>query len=92
MSFRTASLIIGTAFVTVILMKNTDEVSFWIFGNFLVSKLILLGVTLGIGIIIGLTIVKPVTLIVDKASKKEEGDTSPDGGADINEDDRAYIN
>jgi uncharacterized integral membrane protein len=53
MSSKTIFIIVVTILVTIILMKNTDEVSFWIFGNHSVPKLAVLGVMFGVGLILG---------------------------------------
>lgn len=53
MRAKTIFIIVVTVLVTVILMKNTDEVSFWIFGNRYVPKLAVLGVMFGTGLILG---------------------------------------
>jgi uncharacterized integral membrane protein len=53
MNSKTIFIIVVTILVTVILMKNTDEVNFWIFGNHSIPKLAVLGVMFGIGLILG---------------------------------------
>jgi len=40
-------------------MKNTDEVNFWIFGDMRLSKLAVLGVMFGLGLIIGFLAGRP---------------------------------
>ena len=64
MSAKTIFIIIVTVLVTVILMKNTDEVSFWIFGDAKVPKLAVLGVMFGLGLIVG--------YLTGRPKKKEE--------------------
>lgn len=59
MSLKTIFIIVITILVTVILMKNTDEVNFWIFGNHSVPKLAVLGVMFGAGLIVGYMIGRP---------------------------------
>ncbi len=44
MSGKSIFIIVVTVLVTVILMKNTDEVTFWIFGDVEIPKLAVLGV------------------------------------------------
>jgi len=56
MNAKTILIIILTALVTVILMKNMDEVNFWIFGNHSVPKLAVLGTMFIIGVVVGLMI------------------------------------
>lgn len=53
MSAKTISIIVLTALVTIILMKNMDEVNFWIFGNHSVSKLAVMGTLFILGVIVG---------------------------------------
>lgn len=53
MNSKTIFIILVTILVTVILMKNTDEVTFWIFGNRSIPKLAVLGVMFGTGLILG---------------------------------------
>ena len=59
MSPKTIFIIVVTILVTIVLMKNTDEVNFWIFGNHSVPKLAVLGVMFGIGLIVGYLIGRP---------------------------------
>lgn len=53
MSAKTIFIIIVTILVTIILMKNTDEVVFWIFGDVRVPKLAVLGVMFALGFVVG---------------------------------------
>lgn len=53
MSAKTISIIVLTALVTIILMKNMDEVNFWIFGNHSVSKLAVMGTLFILGVLVG---------------------------------------
>ncbi len=50
---KTIFIIVVTILVTIVLMKNTEEVNFWIFGNHSVPKLAVLGVMFAIGFILG---------------------------------------
>jgi hypothetical protein len=59
MTFKTIFIIVVTVLVTIILMNNTDEVSFWIFGDVRLSKLAVLGVMFGLGLIIGFMAGRP---------------------------------
>ncbi len=56
MNAKTIFIIVLTALVTIILMKNMDEVNFWIFGNYSIPKLAVLGTMFVIGVIVGLMI------------------------------------
>lgn len=53
MSPKTIFIIVVTILVTIVLMKNTEEVNFWIFGDHSVPKLAVLGVMFAIGFILG---------------------------------------
>jgi hypothetical protein len=53
MSFKTIFIIIVSVLVTIILMNNTDEIQFWIFGNAKIPKLAVLGFMFGLGAIVG---------------------------------------
>ena len=46
-------IIIITVLVTIILMNNTDTVTFWIFGNVEIPKLSIRGVLFALGFILG---------------------------------------
>ena len=59
MTFKTIFIIVVSVLVTIILMNNTDEVSFWIFGDVRLSKLAVLGVMFGLGLIIGFMAGRP---------------------------------
>lgn len=56
MNAKTIFIILLTALVTIILMKNADEVEFWIFGTYMVPKLAVLGTMFLIGVVVGLMI------------------------------------
>jgi hypothetical protein len=91
MSAKTIFIIIVTVLVTIVLMNNTDEVSFWIFGDAEIPKLAILGVMFGLGLIVG--------YLTGRPKKKDE---TPEPYADykpakeekpaLNEEDRDYIN
>ena len=59
MRAKTIFIIVVTVLVTVILMKNMDEVNFWIFGMRSVPKLAVLGTMFFIGAIVGFLIGRP---------------------------------
>lgn len=97
MRAKTIFIIIMTVLVTVILMNNTDSVTFWIFGDVQIPKLAILGVLFALGFLLGFlargqrkrveqefTIQKPTT--TDPAIGY--GDTSP---ADDDFSDENYI-
>lgn len=53
MSAKTAFIVIVTTLLTIVMMKNTEEVNFWIFGNHSFSKITVMGGMLGVGLIVG---------------------------------------
>lgn len=53
MKAKTIFIIVLTALVTIVLMKNADEVNFWIFGDYTIPKLAILGTMFLIGVIVG---------------------------------------
>lgn len=89
MSAKTIFIIVITILVTVILMKNTDEVSFWIFGDVEIPKLAVLGVMFGLGLIVG--------YLAGRPKKKQEivdsypDNRSPEENKILSDDDRDYI-
>jgi uncharacterized integral membrane protein len=90
MSVKTIFIIIISVLVTVILMNNTDDVNFWIFGNTRVPKLAILGAMFVLGLIIGYLVGRP------KQSRKPnhpdlvaEDDNLPEDY--LSDEDREYI-
>jgi len=71
MSFKTIFIIVVSVLVTVILMNNTDEINFWLFGNARIPKLAILGLMFGLGLIIGFIAGRP-----GKNSQKISGNNS----------------
>lgn len=91
MRAKTIFIVVVTVLVTVILMKNMDEVNFWIFGMRSVPKLAVLGTMFLIGAIVGYLIGRP--------KKRPAGptDLSEDTSIDepykpLDDNDRDYIN
>ncbi|HZH55068.1 MAG TPA: hypothetical protein VFD72_05405 [Sphingobacteriaceae bacterium] len=70
MKTKTIFIIILTALVTIILMKNADEVNFWIFGDYTIPKLAVLGTMFLIGVIVG--------WMLGRSKKKKEIASEPD--------------
>lgn len=70
MNAKTIFIIILTVLVTIILMKNTDEVIFWIFGDRYIPKLAILGSMFAFGVVVGFLLGRP--------RKKSELSTSSD--------------
>lgn len=67
MSIKTIFVVSVSVLATVILMKNTDEVTFWVFGDMYISKLAILAIMFVLGFIIGVIIARP-------AKKKPAGE------------------
>jgi preprotein translocase subunit SecG len=59
MTFKTIFIIIVSVLVTIILMNNTDEINFWLFGNTRIPKLAILGLMFGLGLILGFIAGRP---------------------------------
>ncbi|MXV16001.1 hypothetical protein [Hufsiella ginkgonis] len=81
-------LVIVTVLVTIILMKNTDEVKFWIFGDRYVQKLAVLGTMFGLGLVFGFILGRP-------RKKKPVENTSLEGSPverkELSAEDEEYI-
>ncbi len=97
MSFKTIFIIVVSVLVTIILMNNTDEINFWLFGNARIPKLAILGLMFGLGLIIGFIAGRP-----GKNSQKisnNDFDPSPYNSSDssvkdqdlLSDEDREYI-
>ncbi|SFC47910.1 hypothetical protein SAMN05421747_11237 [Parapedobacter composti] len=59
MSAKTIFIVVITVLVTVILMKNMDEVNFWIFGTRTVPKLAVMATMFFIGAVVGFLLGRP---------------------------------
>lgn len=59
MSFKTIFIIIISVLVTIILMNNTDEIDFWIFGDARFPKLAILGSMFFLGLVVGFLAGRP---------------------------------
>jgi len=97
MTFKTIFIIVVTVIVTIILMNNTDEVSFWIFGDVRLSKLAVLGVMFGLGLIIGFIAGRPrkktqaVPLNTLDSPYDEDSDYIQNDSDLLSDEDREYI-
>ena len=90
MSAKTISVIVLTVLVTVILMKNMDEVNFWIFGTRSVPKLAVLGTMFFIGAVVGFLIGRPKK---KRDMHESETDAPPfEVRKPLDQDDNDYIN
>lgn len=95
MSFKTILIVVITVLVTIVLMNNTDEINFWIFGNARIPKLTILGSMFGLGLIVGFLAGRPSKKIVE--DDHEERSSLPKNRVDVieqnnlSEEDRDYI-
>lgn len=93
MSGKTIFIIIITVLVTVILMNNTDEIDFWIFGIARVPKLAILGFMFASGFILGVLAGRPRKKNVIIHDHSSPGETLPnDNRSELSDEDRDYIN
>lgn len=94
MNFKTILIIVISVLVTVVLMNNTDEIDFWIFGDARIPKLTILGSMFGLGLIVGFLAGRPVKKIVPDTHDNTDVpvnnriDTSENT---LSEEDRDYI-
>ena len=95
MNFKTIFIIIISVLVTIVLMNNTDEINFWIFGDARIPKLTILGSMFGSGLIVGFLAGRPAKKIAIVAhedpsiplkNRLEEGENKG-----LSEEDRDYI-
>ncbi len=94
MSAKTIFIIIVTILVTIILMENTEEVDFWLFGEARISKLAILGVFFGLGLIIGFILGRPKKKVAlnDYSKEEDEEIVVEDRKRELTDEDRDYIN
>ena len=59
MTFKTIFTIVVSVLVTIVLMNNTEEIHFWIFGDAKIPKLAVLGMMFGLGLILGFMAGRP---------------------------------
>lgn len=90
MRAKTIFIIAVTVIVTVILMKNMDEVNFWIFGDRSVPKLAVLATMFFIGAVVGFLIGRPRKKT--SAEITSYPDASPEINMPLNKEDDDYIN
>lgn len=96
MRAKTIFIIVVTILVTIILMKNTDEVKFWIFGDRHVPKLAVLGIMFGTGLVLGYLAGRPrkkEDVLTDNAYIHDEitPHTEEDNDSWISPEDDEYI-
>ena len=86
MSFKTIFIIVVSVLVTIILMNNTDEINFWLFGDARIPKLAVLGLMFGLGLILGFIAGRP-----GKSSRKNlinHSENAHKNDMDLGENDR----
>ncbi|WP_207427257.1 hypothetical protein [Pedobacter sp. SYSU D00535] len=59
MSAKSLFIIIASVLATVILMNNTEEIDFWLFGSARIPKLAALGAMLALGFVLGFLAGRP---------------------------------
>ncbi len=97
MSAKTIFIIIISVLVTIILMNNTDEVNFWIFGDARVPKLAVLGVMFALGLIVGFVAGRPrkksdvIQDNINSHSYKEEEGIRNSNPNYLSDEDQEYI-
>ncbi len=95
MSFKTIFIIIVSVLVTIILMNNTDEIDFWIFGDAKIPKLAILGFMFGLGLIVGFLAGRPgkKSMIKDDSENDEDDyiDSNTKKQDQLSDEDREYI-
>jgi uncharacterized integral membrane protein len=91
MSIKTIFIIIITILVTVILMNNTDEVNFWIFGQMYIPKLAILGVMFALGFIAGYMAGRPRTRVNEIQEAEIQKNFDPSDRDKLSDEDREYI-
>lgn len=92
MSFKTIFIIVISVMVTIILMNNTDEIDFWIFGNARIPKLAVLGSMFGIGLIVGFMVGRPKPKAINVHEEADRYPTSDNSGEnELSDEDREYI-
>jgi uncharacterized integral membrane protein len=89
MSAKTIFIIIISVLVTIILMNNTDDVNFWLFGETTVPKLAVFGVMFFAGGIVGFMLGRPRKKLAD--DELEHPSAEPVEGDYLSDEDREYI-
>ncbi len=94
MSGKTIFIIVITILVTVILMNNTDEIDFWIFGVARIPKLAILGAMFVTGFVLGFLAGRPrKNNITVHEHPSAPADFEPeDNRSKLSDEDRDYIN
>lgn len=96
MSFKTIFIIVISVLVTVILMNNTDEIDFWIFGEARIPKLTILGSMFGTGLLVGFLAGRPrkkspVITHTEIATEENQPALDTESRNQLSDEDREYI-
>lgn len=91
MKIKTIFIIIISVLVTVILMKNTDEVDFWIFGTTYISKITILAVMFALGFIVGFMAGRPRRKENEHHEQEIQKNYDPEDRDKLSDEDREYI-
>ena len=95
MSFKTLFIIVVSVLVTIILMNNTDEINFWLFGDAKIPKLAVLGSMFGLGLIVGYLAGNPGKKHLEKNYNEDDDNDNiePNSGKQdqLSDEDREYI-
>ncbi|MBC8051726.1 MAG: hypothetical protein H7Y13_01540 [Sphingobacteriaceae bacterium] len=92
MSGKTIFIIIASVLVTIVLMNNTEEIDFWLFGVTKIPKLVILGTMLGLGFIIGVMAGRPKKKEVVHKEPEFEVVEPAAKQQGLSDEDRDYIN
>jgi|SRR5690606_31891956 len=96
MRAKTIFIILITVLVTIVLMNNTDTVTFWIFGNVEIPKLMILGILFILGFILGFVVRGPRKRLeqeftIEKPNLQSQSDITYLDSSDDNYSDEDYI-
>jgi len=96
MRAKTIFIILITVLVTIVLMNNTDTVTFWIFGDVEIPKLAILGVLFILGFVLGFIVRGPRKRLeqeftIEKQNNNTQTNTAYLDSSDENYSDEDYI-
>ena len=92
MSGKTIFIIIASVLVTIVLMNNTEEIDFWLFGVTKIPKLVILGSMFGLGFIIGIVAGRPKKKESVHKEPEFEINEPEEKRSALSDEDRDYIN
>ena len=91
MSGKTIFIIIASVLVTIVLMNNTEEIDFWLFGATKIPKLVILGTMFALGFIIGIMAARPRKKETVYKEPEFEVVEPPQKRSELSDEDRDYI-